>query len=56
MLARSQIAYAQQRLFKGKALLIFGPRQAGKSTFAEQLLALNKDKSGSLSIIITLDI
>lgn len=44
MLARSQIAYAQQRLFKGKALLIFGPRQAGKSTFAEQLLALNKDK------------
>lgn len=44
MLARSQITYAQQRLFKGKALLIFGPRQAGKSTFAEQLLALNKDK------------
>ena len=26
------------RLFKGKALLIFGPRQVGKSTLAENLL------------------
>lgn len=28
----------QDRLFKGKALLIFGPRQAGKSTLVEQVL------------------
>lgn len=32
----------QERLFKGKALLIFGPRQAGKSTLVEDLLQ-NKD-------------
>ena len=44
MIVRTQLAYAQQRLFKGKAMLIFGPRQAGKSTFAEQLIAQNKKK------------
>jgi predicted AAA+ superfamily ATPase len=31
----------EQRFFKGKALLLFGPRQAGKSTLVETLL---KDK------------
>ncbi len=31
----------EQRLFKGKAILLFGPRQAGKSTLVEELL---KDK------------
>lgn len=29
----------EKRLFKGKALLVFGPRQAGKSTLTEALLA-----------------
>lgn len=29
----------EQRLFKGKAILIFGPRQAGKSTLVEAILA-----------------
>jgi len=29
----------QERLFKGKAILIFGPRQCGKSTLAEALLS-----------------
>ncbi|WP_159469988.1 ATP-binding protein [Dyadobacter sp. 3J3] len=29
----------EQRLFKGKAILIFGPRQSGKSTLVELLLA-----------------
>jgi len=29
----------QQRLFKGKAILIFGPRQCGKSTLAEAVLS-----------------
>lgn len=28
----------QQRLFKGKAILIFGPRQCGKSTLVEAML------------------
>lgn len=28
----------QDRLFKGKALIIFGPRQVGKSTLVEQIL------------------
>jgi uncharacterized protein len=31
----------QERLFKGKAILIFGPRQCGKSTLVEAVL---KDK------------
>ena len=44
MIARTQLKYAQDRLFKGKALLIFGPRQAGKSTFVAQILAQNKKK------------
>ena len=44
MIVRTQLKYAQDRLFKGKALLIFGPRQAGKSTFVAQLLAQNKKK------------
>lgn len=44
MIVRNQLKYAQDRLFKGKALLVFGPRQAGKSTFVEQLLAQNKKK------------
>ena len=28
----------EARLFKGKAILIFGPRQVGKSTLTESLL------------------
>jgi predicted AAA+ superfamily ATPase len=31
----------QERLFNGKAILIFGPRQCGKSTLVETVL---KDK------------
>lgn len=31
--------YATERLFKGKAFIIYGPRQAGKTTFSEMLLA-----------------
>ena len=44
MIVRTQLKYAQDRLFKGKALLVFGPRQAGKSTFVAQLLAQNSKK------------
>lgn len=44
MIVRNQIEYAQKRLFKGKALIIFGPRQAGKTVFAEQLLKTTIDK------------
>ncbi len=43
MVSRSQIDYAKARLFKGKALLVFGPRQVGKTTFVQNLIAnLNK--------------
>ena len=39
MIIRKQLDYALARLFKGKAFIIFGPRQTGKTTFVEQLLA-----------------
>lgn len=39
MIVRKQIDYALARLFKGKAFIIFGPRQTGKTTFVAQLLA-----------------
>lgn len=39
MILRKQLDYAIARLFKGKAFIIFGPRQTGKTTFVEQLLA-----------------
>lgn len=38
MIVRNQLDYALARLFKGKAFIIFGPRQTGKTTFVEQLL------------------
>jgi len=38
MFIRKQVEYALARLFKGKALIVFGPRQVGKTTFVEQLL------------------
>jgi len=39
MIVRKQLDYALARLFKGKAFIIFGPRQTGKTTLVEQLLA-----------------
>ena len=39
MIVRKQVDYALARLFKGKAFIVFGPRQTGKTTFVEQLLA-----------------
>lgn len=38
MIKRTLEASIRQRLFKGKAILLFGPRQSGKSTLAESLL------------------
>jgi len=38
MIIRSLQASLKKRLFKGKALLLFGPRQVGKSTLVETLL------------------
>ena len=38
MIVRKQLDYALARLFKGKAFIVFGPRQTGKTTFVEQLL------------------
>jgi predicted AAA+ superfamily ATPase len=42
MIKRTLQAIIEQRLFKGKAILLFGPRQSGKSTLIEQVL-INKD-------------
>ena len=43
MIRREQSNFAKARLFKGKALLVFGPRQVGKTTFVQNLIAdLNK--------------
>lgn len=38
MIVRKQLDYAIERLFRGKAFIVFGPRQTGKTTFVEQLL------------------
>jgi predicted AAA+ superfamily ATPase len=42
MIKRTLFADIQRRLFQGKAILLFGPRQCGKSTLVEELL---KDKA-----------
>ncbi len=59
MILREQIDFVRQRLFRGKAFIIFGPRQAGKTTFAKQLLAtedrtvfhLNGDDSDARNLL-----
>jgi predicted AAA+ superfamily ATPase len=38
MIRRVLQSQIEQRLFKGKAILIFGLRQAGKSTMVEAIL------------------
>ena len=42
MIVRAVQAALQQRMFKGKAILVFGPRQCGKSTLVETMLK-NRD-------------
>jgi predicted AAA+ superfamily ATPase len=42
MIARTLQSAIQSRLFKNKAILLFGPRQCGKSTLIENLLAGSK--------------
>ena len=44
MIPRLQLNFAKERLFRGKVLVIYGPRQVGKSTFMEVLLS-EMDKS-----------
>lgn len=39
MISRYQLDYAESRLFQGKALIIYGARQVGKTTFCNQLLS-----------------
>jgi predicted AAA+ superfamily ATPase len=41
MITRSIQKAIENRLFKGKAILLFGPRQSGKSTMVDAIL---KDK------------
>ena len=42
MIKRTLLTDIQNRLFQGKAILLFGPRQCGKSTLVEQMLS-NKE-------------
>ena len=42
MINRIQLSAIEDRFFKGKAILVFGPRQCGKSTMVEMLLG-NKE-------------
>ncbi|MBL4901155.1 MAG: ATP-binding protein [Desulfocapsa sp.] len=52
IITRSVQARIEERLFKGKAIILFGPRQAGKTTLisnllqsrSEQILSLNGDE------------
>lgn len=44
MISRGLLEKIHERLFKGKAILLFGPRQSGKSTLVEELLKA-QDKS-----------
>jgi uncharacterized protein len=39
MIKRMALSDINRRLFKGKAILLFGPRQCGKSTLVEELLS-----------------
>ncbi len=39
MIVRDVTALIEQKLFKGKAILLYGPRQVGKSTLIESLVA-----------------
>lgn len=45
MILRQQLDYVSERLFKGKAFIIYGPRQVGKTTFTEQLLQKENRKT-----------
>ncbi len=57
MIIRTLHTSIEQRLFKGKAILLFGPRQSGKSTLVESVLAgkefmyLNGDDSDVREIL-----
>ncbi len=45
IIERAIIPNIQQTLFKGKAILLMGPRQIGKTTLIESLLAGRKEKN-----------
>ena len=42
MIQRSILELIQKRLFKGKAIILIGPRQVGKTTLLNQLCKENK--------------
>ncbi len=44
MIVRTIEAAINKKLFKGKAILLFGPRQSGKSTIVEYLLKQTGEK------------
>ena len=44
MITRTTIQSIEKRLFKGKAILLFGARQVGKTTLLEYLINIRKEK------------
>ncbi len=49
MIKRKLEQYIEKRMFSGKAILLFGPRQTGKTTLLEHLLSKRSEKALVLS-------
>jgi len=49
MITRELEKQIRQHLFKGKAIILFGPRQSGKTTLMESILANQKETSLTLN-------
>ena len=45
MLKRRIQKSIQNNLFKGKAIVVYGPRQVGKTTLMKQIIKSNKNKN-----------
>ena len=43
MIQRTLLSALKERLFSGKAILLFGPRQVGKTTLLKQLIGTSED-------------
>jgi predicted AAA+ superfamily ATPase len=43
MIQRTLLSALKERLFSGKAILLFGPRQVGKTTLLKQLISTSED-------------
>ena len=46
MIERKILSEVEKRLFKGKAIIIYGPRRVGKTTLAKEILKKYGDDHG----------